>query len=1521
MRSSSPKIEVSLSYSTACISDAQASNITDTFDSLLAAIISGGHKQIGELDLVSKHQKERLLTWNGTCPKAAGECVHHIIQSQALTQPHAVAIAFPGGHLTYGDLDQLSARLAQNLAALGIGPEMIVPLCFEKSVWAIVSVVAVVRAGGCFVFLDPSHPKARLDEIMSQIKASLIISSQQHSELASTFNIPCVVVNQMGIASLPSADPGFHFPSVQPENMLYVVFTSGSTGKPKGCIIEHRAFCTAVRENAVRSGKSAMSSDTRTLQHSAYSFDVSVWEILGTLMVGGCVCTATDEVSPAAIADLINMMNANWAFFTPSLAKVVKPTEVPSLRILVMGGEPLSRTDVETWAGHVRLVHGYGPSECTVAAVGNPDLTLHSNPKNIGHATGGVCWLVDPENHNQLAPLGAVGELLIEGPMLARGYLNAPEKDAAAFVDKPMWWPFWDTPQRAGRCYKTGDLVRYDSDGTLIFIGRKDNQTKLRGQRLEIGEIEHHLKWNKHVGHAIAVLPDTGIYKKRLVAVLSFDTSFASSRGSEVQIVDHTTDVKISAELKDIQIRLSKHLPEYMIPTVWITVKKIPLTTSGKIDRIRIREWVSNLDDDPYQATMGADSGSQGLKRRSASSAISAREEKLQEIFAKVLDLDIAKVTLHKSFIQLGGDSISAMQVLATCRAAGIKLTVTDVLRSEGVAELTHRAIHCRDSSTTDTFAPFCVSPMQRTYLPAESATECGPINKGLALIEYFDNNIPADKFALAIALTVERHPMLRARLGSQNGSWTQRITKETTGSYRFDSYEVPDEEQLRLVHERAFSCIDVVNGPVFVTALSRIEGRNQCLFLAAHRSVVDFSSWRIITQDIKNTVQNKPLPGAKQTAFQKWPGLQLGIVNHNSLPRHWWKPEELYDPTDQKSSREPNSDMAELNQGSIQLDTTTTDILFLQNSHLGLQSTPIDRIAAALALTFRETFPDCTMPIWYIQYSTRDEIENSFSGTVGCFDVAFPILDIETANDLFDIVRRVKDSRRQFPYGDRSFLMGSPPEQTQILLDCTALQWPGHRTWTIHEFPMTSPITAQGNLIDIKAEIKDGRLQLSFSYKRSMERHWDLISWFGRFKRSLEIFYTQLSEGRRKYCLSDFPLLSLTYSELDQLESGELLPVEGLTLDRVENIYPCSPIQEGLILSQMKSPGLYKSSFMFEIVHSSPTDVIRPEKIREAWNKVVSRHSSLRTIFITNTFRTGTYHQVVLKELDADTVCLKSSVVDRPALKKCLARSDPHDSCAPQHRLTIFPTERDNIFCQLEISHAIIDGVSVALMLRDLRLAYDGALSGSRANPHEAFIEYFSKEKQEKSINYWRNYLSGARPCYFPRLNSRESDRILRQVEISIPFHELDLATFLQRQNATIFNVAQLAWGLVLRDYVECDQVCFFYTTSMRDVDISGMQDAVGAFMNTNTCRIDFCPSVSIQGALQKVKSVFLDGLMHRTCSLAEIQNAVSIQGLPMCNTILTLLQDDEGEGDAKIPSTLIDCSLVDEFDPTEVI
>lgn len=654
-------LDVQLSFDSAVVDEERATRLLQQLEYLLGQIGSvEGSTQLAQLTRVSQKDLNDIWDWNAVVPDTVNDCVHNVFAKRALESPDAAAVCAWDGDLTYGELDQLSTLLAGHLLTSGlVTPGAIMPLYFEKSMWVPVAIFAVMKAGATCVALDATLPESRLQSIVSQLSATVILTSKSCAKLAPRITDAQVIEVGDTLDQFDRYHPAAGLPAVDPASNLYIVFTSGSTGAPKGATVTHANFCSAIRYQQHQLG---LSRSSRVFDYTSYAFDVAWSNVLHTLTIGACLCIPSEDERTADVAGAINRLGANFAHLTPTVGRFLDVASLGGLKKVLFIGEALTASDVTRWkASNAEIYNTYGPAECTVTSTIEKVNPRHSDePESVGDpgigvGVGCLTWIVQPGARDRLAAVGTVGELWLEGPIVGAGYLNNAEKTADAFVEDPEWLTRGvpgRVPGRRGRLYRTGDLVYYKADGSIGFIGRKDTQVKINGQRMELGEVEHHVRQlvaADTVSQIVAdvITPDT----TQTPALAVF---LAMTNDSEAAISDADTAPLIASLRKELSILL----PSYMVPTAYIPLAKLPMTATGKTDRKALRE-LGKAYSPPSLSTSST---------TTPDVVLTTTETTLRGLWAGLLGLEPSLISTGHAFADIGGDSIKTMSLAMAIR-------------------------------------------------------------------------------------------------------------------------------------------------------------------------------------------------------------------------------------------------------------------------------------------------------------------------------------------------------------------------------------------------------------------------------------------------------------------------------------------------------------------------------------------------------------------------------------------------------------------------------------------------------------------------------------------------------------------------------------------------------------------------------------------------------------------------------------------------------------------------------------
>jgi amino acid adenylation domain-containing protein len=638
-------------YNTDLFDAATIDRIQEHFRTLLEGIVAAPEQRVSKLPLLSEAERRQLLVeWNDTqtdYPK--DRCVHELFEEQVERIPEAVALVFEDQQLTYRELNRQANRLAHHLRSLGVGPEVLVGICVERSVEMVVGLLGILKAGGAYVPLDPAYPRERLAFMIEDAGVPVVLTQERLLEELPNHEPRLICLDAEGQAIAGDREENL-ISGVAADDLAYVMYTSGSTGRPKGVMVCHRGVCNYLHWRQIYF---PLTDADRLLQAASLSFDDSVWEFFEPLMVGARVVMARPggQQASAYLLRLIAEQRITAACFVPSLLQVLleepRLKSCDCLRRVTTGGETLSIELQERFFARMRagLHNGYGPTEATISATfWTCERGRHRRTVPVGRPIANTqIYLLD--QNLQPVPIGVPGELHIGGDGLARGYLNRPELTAKRFIPDPF------SLQPGARLYRTGDLARYLPDGNIEFLGRLDHQIKLRGFRIELGEVESVLNTHAAVRESVVVLREDATKQERLMAYI-VPTGATPSPG------------KLRAFMKE-------KLPEYMVPAAFVMLEALPLMPNGKVDRRALPL--------PDPSSLRAENAYAEPR--------TPTEETLAGIWEEVLGLK--QVDIHDDFFELGGHSLLAAQVDSRLRNAfGMELPLRSLFEAPTVAGL-----------------------------------------------------------------------------------------------------------------------------------------------------------------------------------------------------------------------------------------------------------------------------------------------------------------------------------------------------------------------------------------------------------------------------------------------------------------------------------------------------------------------------------------------------------------------------------------------------------------------------------------------------------------------------------------------------------------------------------------------------------------------------------------------------------------------------------------------------------------
>jgi len=858
------------------------------------------------------------------------------------------------------------------------------------------------------------------------------------------------------------------------------------------------------------------------------------------------------------------------------------------------------------------------------------------------------------------------------------------------------------------------------------------------------------------------------------------------------------------------------------------------------------------------------------------------------------------------------------MGIVSRARRGGLTISVQDVLRCRSIIHLSQLAQEAPSTALAkaptimENYEDFGLSPIQHFYfrLSGEGHTGLSRFNQSFSM--KVSSKFTLENIQQAVSLIVGRHGMLRSLFSrSQSGCWKQRIAKEHR--HGFFVHHLQSSRDVIPLIENAQTSLSIESGPVFRADIFVFDGQGDTtISMTAHHLCVDMVSWRIIASDLTEVLETGLLGGEPPISFSSWCSLQYERTRSPNPPPasptvespadlSYWGVHEIpvYGKTTTKS---------------FSLDCSTTS-LAMGSCHRAFNSEPVDLFLAAIAQAFSRSFPDRALPALYNETHGRNPpsgCEVDLSRTVGWFTSIYPLVIQVNHDDATESLRRAKDARLSLQdNGMHSFARKMLQGTTQSILpmeilfnflgggvnDNEDLEHLAGSTEPesicLSAIADVGPNTRRMALFEISATITKGQLLFNFIFDNTIKDIGRVHSWIHSCQTTIEEMARDLSQRRPEPTLSNYPLLPLTYSDLKTLTSVTL-PRLGITniVDDVEDIYPCTPVQEGMLINQLRDPKSYVYHAIYTVRNTGPSP-IDTSKLARAWQRVVNRHAALRTIFIESTRRGGVFDQVVLRNPDCKAEMLRcgdEGPVARLGRSKASMASDP--SRQLPHLFTICSTLTGNIAVRLQLNHAAVDGGSLSIILEELTSEYAGTLDPAPGPRYSDYIGYIHKLSTGDDVSHWKRYLDGLHPCHFPKLNpdvARPTDE--RQLHsASLAFNRFpELRLLSERTQVTLANILHVAWALVLRKYTESDDVCFGYLVADRDAPVNNIQRIVGTLINMLCCRVRASKTDSLEEVLVAAQDEYFKSMRFQRCSLAQVQHELGLGGKSLYNTSIS--------------------------------
>ncbi|MFL6197929.1 MAG: amino acid adenylation domain-containing protein [Thermoanaerobaculia bacterium] len=1401
-------------------------------------------------------ERHRLVVeWNDSARQVPQDaCIHELFEAQVERTPGAAAVLTATEQLTYAELNGQANRLARRLRALGVGPEVLVAIFMERSPAMVASVLAILKAGGGYLPLDPSYPRQRLHFMLEDARPALLLTREHLAQRVPESRAATVLVDLELAAAAAGGEENLGRGATA-DHLAYVIYTSGSTGKPKGVMLGHRGLCNLA---AAQHEVFGVQPGDRVLQFASLSFDASIFEIVMALARGGALCLAPAEATSGSdLERLLRARRVGNATLPPSVLASLPGGDLPALGTVICAGEACPASLVARWSAGRRFFNAYGPTEATVWSTVAECFADGTRPA-IGRPIANIrVYVLDPRL--EPLPAGAVGELHIGGAGLARGYLDRSDLTAERFIPDP----FGCEPGR--RLYRSGDLARFRPDGSLEFLGRIDEQVKIRGFRVELGEIEAALAGHEAVrGAAVAVeRPPAG--HPRLAAYLVLDDR-------------RRTGAPSSSELRAY---LRERLPEHMVPAQFVTLDALPLSPSGKVDR----------------AALPAPGSARPLQEASCLPARNPVETAIVDVWQQVLGVE--PIGVEDNFFDLGGDSIVAIQIASRLGEQGIRISHQALFAHQTVAGIAPLASGAATTPALDQEAvcgPVPLLPIQRLFFEQRFSDQ-HHWNQAVLLRA---RGLEEAALKCALQAVLDHHDALRMRFRDEAG-WLQ----ENPGPGEAVAIEVVDlgeggADRLTAEATRVQGALDPVAGPVFRAALFRLGAGEDRLLLVAHHLVIDTVSWHILVAALarayEQALQGAPveLP-AKTTSYREW-SLRLDAAGEACAAGEldYWL-SVLSAGGGEIPADHGSGENVEGSRREVQVELTvgeTRDLL--TRARRAYRTEVNDLLLTALGRALCG-WMGCSDPLVLVEGHGREEVvpEVDLSRTVGWFTTMFPVrLPVQPGGSPAAQIKAVKEQLRRIPnrgfgylplcYQGSRPLHGSPrPQLAFNYLGQLDAMSDGSR-FSLAPEPSgerVSPRARRMVSLYVLSRVVGGRMSIAFGYSTHLHRPATIQRLADGFLGELRaVLQLCLEPSHRGFTPSDFPLAGLTQRQVDELP------------EETEDVYRLGPIQQGMLFHALQEPESPIYSAQSDLSLAGPVDV---RWLERALHHLVEAHPVLRT-----RFRWAGVDEPVQIVLSRQRPALHVEDLrqwDPPEQERRMAGYRRRDweqpfrlDRGPLVRLALFQLAGESFRLVFSFHHIVIDGWSGSRLVADLLRACDALAAGMApqppaGRPYRDYIAWIGKQDMTAALRFWRGHLEGfATPTPLPgdHLPVPGRRREVVHLDQALAAEETQrLKAWARAHRVTLSALLQAAWALLLSRASGRSDVVFGVTVSGRPAELVGVEQMVGPLINAVPQRARLSDGETALDLVARLHRQIVEIREHEYCLLSDVRHQAGLR------------------------------------------